>query len=69
MDTVSYSVPVGAGAGPWTIEVEALYQSVKPAHTNVFDAHRTKEEATFLRAFKPERRAPVVVERCETTVQ
>jgi hypothetical protein len=68
-DTVVYAIPVSEGEGPWTVEAEALYQSVKPAHTQVFHAHRTKEEATFLKAFTPDRRAPVVVEQCEATVQ
>ena len=69
VDTVSYLIPVDAAAEPWTIEVEALYQSVKPAHARVFDSHRSREEAMFLGAFTNERRAPVVVERCETTVR
>ncbi len=68
VDTVVYQIPVAAGSGPWQVAVEALYQSVKPAHTRVFDAGRTAEEATFLEAFTRERRAPVLVERRESTV-
>ena len=68
VDTVTYRFTVDAAAGPWTIEVQALYQNVKPAHADVFDSRRTGEEAAFLNAFTPERRAPVVVEKCETTV-
>ena len=68
-DRVVYRVPVTEGEGPWTVEVQALYQSVKPAHTQVFDARRSKEEATFTKLFTAKRRAPVVVEQRETTVQ
>ncbi|MCB1021717.1 MAG: hypothetical protein KDC27_17425 [Acidobacteria bacterium] len=68
-DTVVFAIPVEPGAGPWQVEAEALYQSVKPAHTAVFDAGRSKEEKAFLGAFKPDRRAPVVVETGKATVQ
>jgi len=68
-DTVVYQIPAGpdGGAG-WTIEVEALYQSIKPAHTRLFDAGRSREEAAFLKVFAGERRAPVVVAGRSVTV-
>ncbi len=68
-DMVIYGVPVDAAEGPWTVEVEALYQSVKPAHVEVFDPGHNKEEATFLQAMRGERRAPVIVEKVEATVR
>ena len=61
-DTVVYAIPVNPSAGPWRVEVEALFQSVKPAHTQVFDGRRSQEERAFLGVLSRERRAPSVVE-------
>jgi hypothetical protein len=61
-DTVTYAIPIEPAAGPWQVEIEALYQSIKPAHTQVFDARRSREEGLFRHAFVRDRRAPTVVE-------
>jgi len=68
-DTTPYQIPAPGGQGPWTIEVEALYQSIKPAHTRVFHSGASKEEAAFLQAFNPRHRAPVVVGRASVSVR
>jgi hypothetical protein len=68
-DTVLYRIPVQPEQGPWMIEVEALYQSIKPSHTRVFDSQASEEEAAFLQAFTPRHRAPVVVGRASAEVR
>jgi len=65
-DTAVYSIPV-SGRGPWTVEVEALYQSIKPENADAFEPVRSVEEDLFLRAFE-EHRAPVVVRAASAVV-
>ena len=65
-DTVLYRFRV-SGAGPWTVAVEALYQSVKPEHAGVFEPVRSVEEDLFVQAFA-NHRAPVVVDTAATLV-
>ena len=65
-DTVTYAIPIDPAAGPWQVEVEALYQSIKPAHAEVFDAPRSREERSFLAAFN--RRGPTVIQRSTAKV-
>jgi hypothetical protein len=60
-DTVTYKLDTGRSRGPWTLKVEALYQSIKPSHAAVLDAARSTEERVFLEIFNS-RRAPIVAE-------
>jgi hypothetical protein len=47
-DTVNYRVRVPLDAGAIRVEVEALYQSIKPADTSEMIAERSEEERRFL---------------------
>jgi hypothetical protein len=67
-DTVRYRARL-RGEGPWTVEAEALYQSVKPSHLRALDAGRSKEEAEFVAAFTAARRAPAAVARAAARVE
>lgn len=61
-DTVTYRLQAGPSGGPFTVEVEALYQSVKPAHVRVMDAASPGEEKRFADLYS-RHNAPAVVAR------
>jgi hypothetical protein len=61
-DTVRFRIPAPAGGAPFRIVVEALFQSVKPAHLRGLEAARSAEEEAFLKLY-PRQSAPVVAAR------
>ncbi|MCP5117426.1 MAG: hypothetical protein GY953_41910, partial [bacterium] len=67
-DKVSYSVTVPPDRGPFHVQVEALYQSVKPSHSAAFVADRSPEEAEFLKLAQ-RHSTPAVMTRKEILVK
>lgn len=47
-DVVRYRADVSGRRGPFTVDVQALYQPFKPSHTQALDAEDSAEEARFL---------------------
>lgn len=66
-DVVRYSIPA-LGEQPFTVEVEALYQTAKPGHTAGMNPERSLEERRFLDVFS-RHRAPVRMAKQELRVQ
>jgi hypothetical protein len=50
-DQVGYIFSVDPAAGPWTVSVEALFQSIKPDHAGVLSGE-TSEERRFQKLFQ-----------------
>jgi len=50
-DQVDYIAVVEPGGGPWTVTVEALFQSIKPDHAGALSGP-TAEEETFRKLFR-----------------
>lgn len=66
-DVVRYFIPA-SGEKPFTVEVEALYQTVKPGHTAGMNPANSLEEERFLDVFA-RHRAPVRMAKQELRVQ
>ena len=66
-DQVAYRVDVQGRSGPFTVAVEALYQTFKPSHTRAFEAHGSQDEARFLELVQG-RRSPVEVARARIEI-
>ncbi len=60
-DTVTYQIPAASASGPFTIEVELLYQSVSYRWAQDVLAYDTEQTQTFSRYYDAVENAPIIV--------
>ena len=67
-DTVIYEMPVGASSGPYTVEVELLYQTLSFAFVQDLRTSATPYVDAFGALFDQADKSPIVIDAAEMTV-